>query len=67
MKGRHCHVNLIRLNDVKERKLLAADERAAQNFLNTLTEGGISATLRRRMGADIGGACGQLRASFTKI
>lgn len=67
LKGRPCHVNLIRLNDVKERKLLAADERAAQNFLNTLTEGGISATLRRRMGADIGGACGQLRASFTKI
>ena len=67
LKGRPCHVNLIRLNEVKERKLMAASERGAQTFLKTLTDGGISATLRRRMGADIGGACGQLRASFTKI
>ena len=66
LKGRPCHVNLIRLNDVKERKLLAASERGAQDFLKTLTEGGISATLRRRMGADIGGACGQLRAGYIK-
>lgn len=55
LKGRPCHVNLIRLNEVKERKLMAASERGAQTFLKTLTDGGISATLRRRMGADIGG------------
>ena len=66
LKGRPCHVNLIRLNEVKERKLMAASERGAQAFLKTLTEGGISATLRRRMGADIGGACGQLRINFIK-
>ena len=64
LKGRPCHVNLIRLNEVKERALLAASERAAQAFLKTLAAGGISATLRRRMGADIGGACGQLRAGY---
>lgn len=64
LKGRPCHVNLIRLNDVKERKLLAASERGAQTFLKILTDGGLSATLRRRMGADIGGACGQLRAGY---
>lgn len=66
LKGRPCHVNLIRLNDVKERNLAAATERGAQQFLKTLTDGGISATLRRRMGADIGGACGQLRAGYLK-
>ena len=66
LKGRPCHVNLIRLNDVKERKLLAASEKGAKIFLKTLTECGISATLRRRMGADIGGACGQLRAGYIK-
>lgn len=66
LKGRPCHVNLIRLNEVKERKLMAASERGAQTFLKTLTDGGISATLRRRMGADIGGACGQLRAGYIK-
>lgn len=64
LKGRPCHVNLIRLNGVKERHLAAASERAAHEFLNTLTSCGISATLRRRMGADIGGACGQLRAGY---
>ena len=64
LKGRPCHVNLIRLNDVKERKLLAASERGAQTFLKFLTDGGLSATLRRRMGADIGGACGQLRSGY---
>ena len=64
LKGRPCHVNLIRLNEVKERALLAASEKNAQAFLKTLTAGGISATLRRRMGADIGGACGQLRAGY---
>ncbi len=64
LKGRPCHVNLIRLNAVKERKLRAAEERKAQAFLKTLTDGGISATIRRQIGADIGGACGQLRAGY---
>ncbi len=64
LKGRCCHVNLIRLNEVKERKLLSATDRQAYEFLGWLEKGGLSATVRRRMGADIGGACGQLRASF---
>ena len=64
LRGRPCHVNLIRLNEVKERSLRAADEANAQAFLKRLTERGISATLRRSMGSDIGGACGQLRASY---
>lgn len=64
LKGRCCHVNLIRLNEVKERSLAAADEKAAYRFLGLLQKGGLSATLRRRMGADVGGACGQLRVSY---
>lgn len=64
LKGKPCHVNLIRLNEVKERSLAAADEKQAYRFLGMLEKGGLSATLRRRTGADIGGACGQLRASF---
>lgn len=62
LKGKPCHVNLIRLNEVKERSLQAACEREAQAFLKALRRGGISATLRRSMGSEIGGACGQLRA-----
>ena len=64
LRGRPCHVNLIRLNEVKERSLIAAREQEAQMFLKALTDRGISATLRRSMGSDIGGACGQLRASY---
>ncbi len=64
LKGKPCHINLIRLNEVKERSLAAAGEKQAYRFLGLLQKGGLSATLRRRTGADIGGACGQLRASF---
>ena len=64
LKGKPCHVNLIRLNEVKERDLKALEEKAAYRFLGKLEKGGLSATLRRQIGVDIGGACGQLRASY---
>ncbi len=64
LKGKPCHVNLIRLNEVKERTLKAIDDKAAYRFLGYLEKGGLSATLRRQIGVDIGGACGQLRASY---
>ncbi len=66
LKGKPCHVNLIRLNEVKERTLKAIDDKAAYRFLGYLEKGGLSATLRRQIGVDIGGACGQLRASYLK-
>lgn len=61
LKGLPCHVNLIRLNEVKERNLNTVTEKQAYAFSGLLEKGGISATLRRQIGADIGGACGQLR------
>ncbi|PWM71424.1 MAG: 23S rRNA (adenine(2503)-C(2))-methyltransferase RlmN [Bacillota bacterium] len=64
LKGKPCHVNLIRLNEVKERDLRAATDKSAYSFLGLLEKGGLSATLRRRMGADIDGACGQLRQKY---
>lgn len=64
LKGRPCHVNLIRLNEVKEKQLIAASDKDAYAFLGLLEKGGVSATLRRRMGADIDGACGQLRRRY---
>lgn len=64
LKGKPCHVNLIRLNEVKERSLSSAGDKQAYRFLGILEKNGLSATLRRQMGADIGGACGQLRASY---
>ncbi len=64
LRGRPCHVNLIRLNEVKERSLNTVSEKQAYQFLGRLEKGGLSATLRRRTGADVGGACGQLRAGY---
>ncbi len=64
LKGKPCHVNLIRLNEVKERSLKALSDKEAYRFLGLLEKGGLSATLRRQIGVDIGGACGQLRASY---
>ena len=56
-----CHVNVIKLNEVKERGLKAPTQDACQQFVNTLNRFGISATTRRTLGDDIDGACGQLR------
>ena len=64
LKGKPCHVNLIRLNEVKERSLKSVADKMAYRFLGRLEKGGLSATLRRQIGVDIGGACGQLRASY---
>mgnify|MGYP001633015921 FL=1 len=64
LRGKPCHVNLIRLNEVKERHLSGISEKEAYRFLGLLEKGGLSATLRRQIGADIGGACGQLRAGY---
>jgi 23S rRNA (adenine2503-C2)-methyltransferase len=64
--GLQCHVNLIPLNPVKERALAPASPAAAQAFLHTLEALHVSATIRREMGADIAGACGQLRNRHLK-
>ena len=61
LKGKPCHVNLIRLNEVKEKGLDTVTDKKAYQFLGLLERGGLSATVRRKMGEDIEGACGQLR------
>lgn len=66
LSGRPCHVNLIRLNSVKENDLQAVSEQDAYKFMGQLTKAGLSATLRRQMGVDIDGACGQLRQKYLK-
>ncbi len=55
------HVNLIPVNSIEERSFRRSSRETADMFLNTLTEAGIQATVRRKMGADIDAACGQLR------
>ena len=61
LRGMRCHVTLIPLNTVLERNLEGSTRRDAEAFCDALTKEHISATIRREMGADIEGACGQLR------
>lgn len=61
LRGRLCHVNLIPLNEVKERHLKGVTEDTVSRFMKTLENRHISVTRRREMGDDIEGACGQLR------
>jgi 23S rRNA (adenine2503-C2)-methyltransferase len=65
-RGINCHVNLIPLNTVKERNLIGATRKKANEFLVMLKNLGVSATIRREMGSDIEGACGQLRRRVIK-
>ena len=66
LKGMHGHVNLIPVNPVKERACARPDKKAIQEFRVILEKAGIAVTIRREMGRDIHGACGQLRRSFRK-
>lgn len=61
LRGIMCHVNLIPLNPVEERGLKGVSREHAYQFCEWLNREHISATVRREMGADINGACGQLR------
>ena len=61
IKDMNCHVNLIPINPVKERRYVQSDKKNILNFKNKLEKYGINVTIRREMGRDIGGACGQLR------
>lgn len=61
LRGMNCHVNLIPLNPVPERGLDGVSREHAERFCAWLERRGISATVRREMGTDIEGACGQLR------
>ena len=61
LRGMQCHVNLIPLNEVREREMKGVSEETVQKFMRVLEEKHISVTRRREMGDDIEGACGQLR------
>ncbi len=67
LAGRSCHVNLIPVNPIKERDYARSDRNTILNFKNILEKSGINVTIRREMGRDINGACGQLRRSYQKL
>lgn len=57
----HAHVNLIPINPVEERDYVPSAREAVRAFQAKLLQAGMNVTLRREMGRDIDGACGQLR------
>lgn len=60
-KPLNCHVNLIPVNPIKERNYVQSDAGSVRAFQNKLEKNKINGTIRREMGRDIDGACGQLR------
>jgi len=56
-----CHINLIPVNPIKERDFVQSGRFKIISFKNKLEKYGINVTIRREMGRDIDGACGQLR------
>ena len=62
--GMNCHVNLIPVNPIKERDFVQSNVAVIEAFKNKLEKNGINVTIRREMGRDINGACGQLRKSY---
>ena len=63
MKG---HINLIPVNPIEERDYKESSKKAIYEFKNELERNGLNVTIRREMGRDIDGACGQLRRHYKK-
>lgn len=68
LKGMLCHVNLIPINEVEERRDVyrSSEQKNIARFQEILMGKGINTTVRRTLGADINAACGQLRRETAK-
>lgn len=64
LRGMIAHVNLIPVNEIKEKEYKKATEKSIEKFMNTLNSMGIVTTVRRELGSDIDAACGQLRRKY---
>lgn len=64
LKGLLCHVNLIPVNDVKEKDFIKSSNSIINRFASILKDKHVNVTIRRELGSDINAACGQLRKSF---
>lgn len=67
LKGSLSHVNLIPVNDVKERNYVRSSENTIKSFADILASKGIEVTIRRKLGSDINAACGQLRRGYKNL
>ncbi len=62
----NCHVNLIPVNPVREKNWHQPGREQVLTFKNKLEKYGRNVTIRREMGRDIDGACGQLRKGYSE-
>lgn len=63
LRGRQAHINLIPFNDVEGLPYRRPGNRSVSAFVEELRARGMVAHVRKRKGADIDAACGQLRRS----
>ena len=61
LKGMLCHVNLIPVNEIRERDYKKSSKESIRRFAGILEKHRLTVTVRRKLGADIDAACGQLR------
>lgn len=66
LRGTLCHINLIPVNKIDNGKYDPTEREAVLRFQKRLTDGGLNATIRRTLGADIAASCGQLRSKKMK-
>lgn len=62
IKGTMGYVNLIPYNETNKNDYRRSSGNRIHAFLDYLTKGGVTATIRKEFGADIDAACGQLKA-----
>jgi 23S rRNA (adenine2503-C2)-methyltransferase len=62
LRGQHAHVNLIPMNPVAHTPWTASPMPVIEAFATTLRAAGITTTIRRNRGQEVGAACGQLAA-----
>lgn len=64
LKGLNALINLIPVNPVRENSFCETNRAATVAFKKKLEKNGLHVTIRREMGRDIDGACGQLRKRY---
>ena len=67
LQSRNAHVNLIPMNPVAATGLQAPEQPRTREFVQILESRGINTTIRKRKGADIDAACGQLRLQVEQL
>ena len=61
-----AHINLIPVNPVRERGYEHPDRTHVLAFKKELENNGVNVSIRRALGVDIEGACGQLRNRYVR-